>query len=276
MKAAWLTDIHLNFPSRNAREDFYKQIVETGCDVIFITGDIADAISTPDILAAMREATGKNIYFVCGNHDYYHGDVNEMRDIYSNLPSKHIVYLTRGHANYLTSNTCLVGVDGWADGVYGDYKNSHVVLNDSRLIADLWYARTMQGIYEQAKNRADALLSKMVDLATNDAKHLLKQLIIAKRVRPKNIIVLTHVPPFEECCLWQGKRTGKDFLPFYASYVTGHVLRTFAKKYPEINFLVLCGHTHCKAEYQAEPNLLVKTGGAEYNGPEIQELIDIQ
>ncbi|MCK5515577.1 MAG: hypothetical protein KAI39_01790 [Desulfobulbaceae bacterium] len=36
---------------------------------------------------------------------------------------------------------------------------------------------------------------------------------------------------------------------------------------------VLCGHTHSSGECQILPNLLVKTGGAKYGSPMIQEII---
>ena len=38
---------------------------------------------------------------------------------------------------------------------------------------------------------------------------------------------------------------------------------------------VLCGHTHGKGEVQILPNLIVKTGGADYGKPELQNPIFI-
>ena len=38
---------------------------------------------------------------------------------------------------------------------------------------------------------------------------------------------------------------------------------------------VLCGHTHGAGEVKILPNLLVKTGGAEYKKPELQNPIFI-
>jgi hypothetical protein len=87
-------------------------------------------------------------------------------------------------------------------------------------------------------------------------------------------IVLTHIPPFEEVCLYGGKRSNKDYLPFYSCKATGDVLLAFAKEYPTINIIVLCGHTHSAAEYQPLPNLLVKCGKSEYYRPKIQEILE--
>jgi hypothetical protein len=41
----------------------------------------------------------------------------------------------------------------------------------------------------------------------------------------------------------------------------------------EKEMLVLCGHTHGIGQAQILPNLLVKTGGAIYGKPQLQEII---
>lgn len=47
MRLAWLTDIHLNFIDENARQKFYQEVINTQCDGILISGDIAEATSLP-------------------------------------------------------------------------------------------------------------------------------------------------------------------------------------------------------------------------------------
>lgn len=48
MQYAWLTDIHLNFIDDIARQKFYQEIVNTQCDGVLISGDIAEApVSSP-------------------------------------------------------------------------------------------------------------------------------------------------------------------------------------------------------------------------------------
>lgn len=49
------------------------------------------------------------------------------------------------------------------------------------------------------------LLAKMQQLADYDASQLQEQLIQAAIQRPQRIIVLTHIPPFKEACLHEGK-----------------------------------------------------------------------
>lgn len=85
-------------------------------------------------------------------------------------------------------------------------------------------------------------------------------------------MVLTHVPPFKEACLHEGEISGDDWLPYFSSKVMGDVLITIAQQYPEIEFLVLCGHTHSEANV-CYGNLTIEVGKAEYCLPEIQKII---
>ena len=64
MQYAWLTDIHLNFIDDTARQKFYQKIVDTECDGVLISGDIAEAPCLSDILSEMGNFIDKPIYFV--------------------------------------------------------------------------------------------------------------------------------------------------------------------------------------------------------------------
>jgi len=43
MKLAWLTDIHLNFLKKDRRKQFFDSIINSYCDAVLISGDIAEA-----------------------------------------------------------------------------------------------------------------------------------------------------------------------------------------------------------------------------------------
>jgi len=266
MKLAWLTDIHINFLDKDARNEFYQEVINTKCDAVLISGDIAEAPSLVDILNDMAAYIKKHIYFILGNHDYYGGQINMVREAMTVLAKTHekLVWLPACGIVSLDNNTFLVGQDGWADGRLGDYQNSRVVLNDSRLIADLFQEKIL-GKYQ--------LLEKMQQLADEDAMKLRKDLEQAISQNPKKIIVLTHVPPFKEACLHEGKISNDDWLPYFSSKVTGDTLIKYAKNNPKIQFLILCGHTHSEATYPALNNLLVHTGRAKYSQPEINKVI---
>jgi len=191
MKLAWLTDIHLNFLKVESRQKYYESILATGCDALLISGDIAEAPSLIDILNEMVGQIKKPIYFIVGNHDYYRGSINDVRKklIELSAANANLFWLSASGLQQLPNNTILLGQDGWADGRLGDYQNSPVSLNDSRMIADLFQEKMLGRQH---------LLQKMQALADLDASALKNDLTQANKHQLQKIIVLTHVPPFKE------------------------------------------------------------------------------
>lgn len=269
MKLAWLTDIHLNFLDTEQRKKFYNTISAQSFDAVLLSGDIAEAPTIEALLLEMVESIQRPLYFVLGNHDYYKGQIDDVKTAMRRVTRENTLlhYLPTTGVHTLTETVCLVGQDGWADGRLGDYQNSRVNLMDSRMITDL---------FQQKIVSRDHLLKKMQALADTDAKQLSSDLQKAVSSQPKKIIVITHVPPFKECSLYEGKISNDDFLPYFSSKATGDVLVQVAGNNPAIEFLVLAGHTHHNADYQALDNLQVKVGKAEYYQPEVQEIIEIQ
>lgn len=267
MKLAWLTDIHLDFLNKEDRIVFYHKIIETVADKILITGDIAEAPSVGEILKEIARVVNKPLYFVLGNHDYYHGQVDSLRkEMLTLTQSEPLLYwLPASGVQHLGNNILLLGQDCWADGRYGNYAHSHPSsLRDSTMIHDLWQSNFLG---------KHVLLETMQQLADKDAEQLKTSLTDAIRdYNPNKIIILMHVPPFREACLHEGKISNDDFLPFFSSKITGQILTPIVQKNPKIEFLVLCGHTHSEAYWQPCDNLVVKAGKAEYTKPEIQEV----
>jgi len=267
MELAWLTDIHLNFLNRDMRSNFYQEIISTTCDAVLISGDIAEASTLVKLLNEMLEAIKRPIYFVLGNHDYYRGQIQEVKQAMMTLSKENnqLHWLPASGMQKLDNNIILLGQDGWADGRLGDYANSRISINDNRMIADLFQEKII-GKFQ--------LLDKMQQLADADAMKLQNDLKQAVSQQPRKIIVLTHVPPFKEACLHEGKVSDDDWLPYFSSKATGDVLTTVAQQNPEIEFLVLCGHTHSEANVYYG-NLAIEVGKAEYCQPEIQKILQI-
>ena len=263
MKLTWLTDIHLNFLDQKQRNNFYQKIVQTHSDAILLTGDIAEAPTIVSIMKEMSDAIKQPIYFVLGNHDYYHAKVEDVRNEMKNLTETYnlLHWLPASGPQRLDQDTILLGQDGWADGRLGDYYNSRLTLNDTKFIIDLLH---------QAIIGKNQLLDKMQQLADHDAKQLEYNLKQALQQHPKKIIVLTHIPPFKEVCFHKGKICDDNYLPYFSSKATGDILMKIAQENPTIEFLTLAGHTHSDSTYKALPNLVVKVGGAEYFQPAIQ------
>ncbi len=267
MKLSWLTDTHLNFLDQKERFELYKKLLENNNNGIVITGDIAESDSICSILSEMNDLIKKPIYFVLGNHDYYGSSISIVRKKIEAF-CKHnarLNWMTGAKGVLLQADTVLVGTDGWADGRYGDYKNSQVTLNDCRLIGELFQSKIISRFH---------LLETMKELADDDANTL--NSCIQKAVEewsPKKIIVLTHVPPFKECSLFRDKISDDDHLPFFSSKATGDILKDSSDRYRGVEFTVLCGHTHHAAEVQVAQNLNIKVGFSEYGRVGINEII---
>jgi predicted phosphohydrolase len=269
MKLIWLTDIHLNFLGKQRRMEFYGQVARASGDGILISGDIAEAPVLSEILTEMALAINKPIYFVLGNHDYYQGWIDPVRQKMAGLTRSEplLHWLPESGAQRLEDGAILLGNDCWADGRYGNYANSRISVDDSRMIIDLFQI-SIPGKYP--------LLEKMQELADKDAQRLKSDLMESiKKHRPERVIILMHIPPFKEVCMHEGQISGDDFLPFFASKATGDALVQVAQENPGIEFLGLCGHTHSKAHAQPCSNLTIKAGAAEYGKPEIQGIIDV-
>jgi hypothetical protein len=78
----------------------------------------------------------------------------------------------------------LLGHDCFANGRYGDYANSRVVLNDSKMIVDLFQSSALDKY---------PLFEKMQQLADQDANELEKSIEQSVRsYNPKKLIVQSH------------------------------------------------------------------------------------
>lgn len=262
-RIAWTTDIHLDFLEDPAQIGaFCQSIGETNPDVVIIGGDIAVAATIEESLLLLAKHLQRPIYFVLGNHDFYKGSIAGVRARVAQLTKRSpwLHWLSQSGVIELTPKTGLIGHDGWADGRLGNRVRSEVMLNDYFLI---------QEFVGLAPLRRFAKLSELGDEA---ARYLNRQLLSAI-TRFQNIILLTHVPPFKEACWFEGQISDDEFLPHFTCSVVGDVLIEIMREHPECRLTVLCGHTHGEGETMILSNLHVKTGGAEYGKPRLNELI---
>ena len=162
----------------------------------------------------------------------------------------------------LTESTALVGCGAWGDGRLGDYNRSPVMLND------FYQIRELTGL-----NRKDRL-EKLNQLGDEAADYLHRVATEALNHFNK-LIVLTHVSPFKEACLYRGEIGGKDWLPFFTCAAAGEVLRELMLDHPDKQMTVLCGHSHHAANVSILPNLFVQAGAAEYGSPSIQSVFQV-
>ena len=263
-RLAWATDVHLNFLSADGLDAFCDAVAHQEADALLITGDIAEAKSVELLLSVLAAELKLPLYFVLGNHDYYHGNIAEVRERMEALSrrSRWLRWLPAAGVVELTADAALIGVDGWADGRLGDYERSDVMLNDYLLIEDL------AGLDKAGR------LEKMNRLGDVEAAQL--EAVLAEALgRYRQVIVATHVPPFVEASWNDGRISGDDWLPHFTCRAVGDVLVRGAVARPRRVMSVLCGHTHGEGRAQLLPNLEVRTGGAEYGEPRVQAVIEV-
>lgn len=261
-KLIWASDVHLNFLQNDEklRHDFYEQLKEAEGDNILLTGDIAESHNVVMFVEEMQERTGKPVYFVLGNHDFYGSSVLAVKQ-----SVKHLGYLPKNMGVPLSDDTILIGVDGWGDTRYGDYENSRLTMSDWLYIEDL---KT-----EYLKGMAK-LKVQLMKLADSDARKLERRVLKAVKSF-KKIIIATHVPPLEEVCLNAGRKSTPSGLPFFSSKCLSDAIVPIAKKNPGVDFLWLSGHTHSRARHKPCNNLTSKVAKADYYYPQIEEIINV-
>lgn len=262
-RIAWLTDIHLNFLTSWQLNAFFEDLKRPDIDSIVISGDIGEAHTLIWFLEGLSEL-GKPIYFVLGNHDYYFGSFDMVKRLVRRLVGElpNLTWLTDNGIIELAPTTGLIGHDSWADGRYGDFMNSPVMLNDYVLIQDFVGLRQ----YERLQ-----MLNMLGDIA---AEYFIQMLPEALE-RYQHVYVVTHVPPFREATVHEKRSANGEFLPHYSCKAVGDVLMDVMRRYPEREVTVLCGHTHGEGTVQILENLRVLTGGAEYGSPQISRMFEI-
>ncbi len=264
MRVGWATDIHLDFLDPEQADAFFGRAAAAEADAWLVAGDIAEADSVADALGALAARVKRPVYFVLGNHDFYGSSIEAVRGTIAAAAreSRWLRWLTDSSVVELTARTALVGHDSWGDGRLGSGRRSRVLLNDFFAI------RELTGL------SVDKRFDRLASLGSEAADHFRRVLPEALE-RFDHVLLVTHVPPFREACWHEGKISGDDFLPLFACGAVGEVLIEAMRDRPDKDLTVFCGHTHGKGYAELLPNLRIKTGGAEYGSPEVQEIFTV-
>ncbi|MCA9186608.1 MAG: metallophosphoesterase [Pirellulaceae bacterium] len=263
-KLVWLTDIHLNFVSDNEVAAFLETVKNEMPDAVLVGGDIGEAHSLAKYLEQMAHAWPCRVYFVLGNHDFYHGSLAGVRQMTRELCQRYdnLVYLSDSEPIALTDHLALIGHDGWADARVGDYMRSVVMMNDYRLIDELSHL--------SKEERWDVLLG----LGNEAAEYVQQALTKALEAYPR-VLFLTHVPPLRDACWYDGKISDDEWAPHFTCMAVGHTLIDLMRIYPDRSLTVFCGHTHGEGICNPLPNITIHTGRAQYGQPAITKILDV-
>lgn len=260
MKLAWITDPHLNVAGVQQAMRLMAEVRQMNAGALVVSGDIGEAPDLEGWLELMAMQAGCPVYFVLGNHDFYHDSVAEVRAVASVLSQKfpNLCWLGEGDVIRLTDRTALIGHDGWGDARHGNAMLSRVMLADFHCIEDL------MGLSK------DVLITKLQSLGDEAAEVMERALRKAIREGYEEIKVLTHVPPFREACWHEGDQSDDEWAPYFSCKAVGDMLERVMGEHPECRVHVLCGHTHSGGEAQVMSNVRVTTGAAEYRKPVVQ------
>ncbi len=263
-RLAWATDVHFEFATVSDVVAFCEQVIALAPAGLLLTGDIGQARSVGRYLQALDRALPVPLYFVLGNHDFYHGSIREVRAAVAELTetARHLTWMSAAGVVPLSEETALVGHDGWADGRCGDYAGSRVLLNDYRLISEL---------SGRSAEERRAVLEALGDEAAAHFRRVLPAALATHR----RVVALTHVPPFAEATFYRGRISDPEWLPHFCARAVGEVFLELMDRHPDRDLLVLCGHTHSGGAVRVRPNLEVIVGTAEYGHPALQAPVDV-
>ena len=263
MKALWTTDIHLNFCDQDRLDRFLDDLRDTESDCALVGGDIAEAPALTDRLREIGAAVARPVYFVLGNHDFYDGSIEEVRQAVSALcvESPGLIWLGESGVIPLSDQTCLIGHGGWGDARLGSFWGSQVKMNDFTCIREISLP-----VKEDRLEEIHAL--------GDEAANYLQGLLPSALDQYAHVVVLTHVPPFKGAAWHRGHQCDEGWLPFMTCKAVGTVLIEAMQQHLDRRMTVLCGHTHGKGFCQPFPNLEVHTGGARYGRPKIQRVFE--
>jgi 3',5'-cyclic AMP phosphodiesterase CpdA len=256
MKIAWCSDLHLNFIGKNDVINFANKLRDHDSDCVVISGDIAEAPSLQPILDLLDGE--KKIWFILGNHDFYHSDFETVRNSCSLRKNSNVRWIQQEGSIKLTETACLIGHDSFYDARFG-YPNLGFSLNDFDLIKDLKFDR-FTNLIDRLHQLGDEAADFIDDAITEAAKTY------------SEIIIVTHVPPFSECSKYGTEPSPIYSLPFFSCKAIGETLLNAKERYPNHKITVLCGHTHFEAELHID-NLHILVADAEYYSPAIYKTI---
>lgn len=269
-RLVWATDVHLEFANTDERQRFAKKIVAAKPDALMLTGDIANAKRIEFHLKELQEQIGVPIYFNLGNHDFYGGSIDGVRAWASEItkrPDSKLLWIEEVVSVPLSKTHCLIGIDGWGDGILGKPDRSNVLLNDWQAIDE--FAKHSCMVNYGHRNR---LLKKLGKEAAEKLRPVLAQALS----QFDHVLLMTHVPPWKEATWHEGKHSDDAWLPWFSCKAVGDVIVEVSNEHPAKQVTVFCGHTHGFGHSQINNRVDVYTGGAQYRHPEVQYTFEIE
>ncbi len=251
-----LSDLHLNHLENDGLNEFVRRLsVVELTDLVLCTGDITVASSLRSHINLLASALKGRLLYVLGNHDLWGGSFatpeNTLKHHSSTGGKDVFMDLVE---NVDEGDVTVVGDSGWYDGRLGLQGVPQFIMND-------WYNVSE---YRSHLDDVRSFSAKVADAKVSTLELKLNSVI---RQGCKKIIVLTHVPPYQEACRYNGKPSDLEALPWFSSQILGDVVDQAAAENPDTMIEVLCGHTHDGFVYRRSRNVRVTVAPAAYGAP---------
>jgi predicted phosphohydrolase len=254
------TDTHLNFAWSWERRRFAAMLVDERPDGILLTGDISDGRLLVAHLNELAANLACPIYFVLGNHDFWHKGFEQTYAEVQKMTAKtpNLIWLTLSPVISLTEDVALVGTEGWYDGLAANPRYLDLTWDWLNIKELRHLTRLARLDYYRELSRLEAV--RMEDK------------LRAAVVGHKEIVVMTHIPPWAEAApvktpILSHFKVFRDCWTAYdVSVHMGQSIERVAKEFPEKKFRVLAGHTHVQTWVQVAPNIEVHVNRAKYLG----------
>lgn len=270
MKIAWATDIHFDHAHPLKQKNFLRKVQEASPDFLLLTGDISNGHFADQHISFIQTFLPKiQTYFVLGNHDYYGSSIAKVRQkmigAFSATGEGKATYALTQPYFHMSKDVALVGHDGWYDGIYANWFKSKLIMADYQVIDDLkdYQCPTPELRY-----------AKLVELAKEGAAHVYHGANKAVEDGYNLVYIITHVPPFPQNSVYDGKMSDDTWMPHFSSGHMGDTLIQLAAENPNVEFVVLCGHSHGEATHKELPNLICHTGKAKYKEPRLANIFE--
>jgi predicted phosphohydrolase len=273
----WLSDIHMDHLEPYRRQVLLDDLTHSSAEAFVITGDISVGSRLLQDLEDLRASTGKPIYYVLGNHDYWFSSTAAVRKLTLGLAQKNVNFLHMNHVPFVSLNkqTALVGHDCWYDcrnGVGG--LASNFAMMDWGLMGDYAgfasYASDKLSIFDKA-----SIVKVSSDLADEGVMHIRQGIDAALAEGHRRIVVLSHIPPFEESHYHGALQGSPSAQPWFTCRSLGDLLLSYADAWHDVNFTLLSGHTHTPRRHSPKKNLQVFVAGARYRTVDGHTLIGV-
>jgi predicted MPP superfamily phosphohydrolase len=278
MRIVWISDIHLDHLGRyfiNSRKPEITKLVDQikglGPDIVMCTGDLTNAnLLVEDIEQLISDLDPVKFLFVLGNHDCWGSGWAEIQQLMStNFPNN---WLSSLGSVKLTEEICLVGQDGWYDGLLGKPFVSNIEMNDWHNITDFSSCKDKEGEIDVG------LVLDLIKSKAEEETAKLKQVIEKNISSYTTFMIATHIPPFAENALdypygkkkpsTKPEKSSVYSLPWYTNKTMGDMLTNLAEQYPDKMFNVFCGHAHADCTVRHRDNLICSTAYSVYGKPE--------